>query len=192
MLRAGPAANTHWLTFESCEPCTVHYLILSIMRIGGDSCFEHFIVMLIHKPNWKCRKKSPDLTCSLYNWTAKTDFQDQQNQSPLTLLSKTLNLSPKYNKLWVKKNIFKGSRYPRVRNGVPRYPKIVPRDQNFCLPKFPIKLWDFFILCNFHNSKLFWLRHATFKQKKIPSVQWWGWHLPNKLRTSKIKRVNDY
>ena len=83
--------------------CTVHYLIWTIMRIGGDSCFEHFIVMLIHKPNWKCRKKSPDLTCSVSNWTAKTGFQDQKNQSPLTLLSKTLNLSPTYNKIWVKK-----------------------------------------------------------------------------------------
>ena len=42
-----------YFTFISCqfEERTVHYLILTIMRIGGDSCFEHFIVMLIHKPN---------------------------------------------------------------------------------------------------------------------------------------------
>ena len=42
---------------------------------------------------------------------------------------------------------------------------MVPWDQIFFWPKFPIKLLDFFILCTFHESKLFWLHHATFNPK---------------------------
>ncbi len=49
---------------------------------------------------------------------------------------------------------------------------MVPWEKQIFWPTIPIKLQETFILYIFHNSKLFWLRHATFNQNRIPSVKW--------------------
>ena len=103
--------------------------------------------------------------CVLWEiWWAKLTFNAMKNWG-LWFCGTKFWIYPHKTVKYRRKYIFRVYRYPRVPNRGPKYPKMAPWDQNFW-SKFPIKVWEILILYIFHNSKLFWLRPATFNQKQ--------------------------
>ena len=104
--------------------------------------------------------------CVLWEiWWAKLTFNAMKNWG-LWFCGTKFWIYPHKTVKYRRKYIFRVYRYPRVPNRGPKYPNMVPWDQKNFWSKFPIKVWEILILYIFHNSKLFWLRHATFNQKQ--------------------------
>ena len=135
------------------------------MCFGVSWGFEHFIVKLTLKLNWKAKKIPPQLATLWFIDNQKLPSRDKKIWVLRLYAAKPWIYQDTILYYWWK-NIIIASYYPKLPNMKPRYPNKVPWDQIFVSPKFVIKLRDFFILYIFHDSKLFWLRHATSEQKQ--------------------------